>query len=203
MMRAPIRRSFLWTLLAVNLVILPALLFLRFQTERQGRVRLLPVVGKVAEFRLTDQNGKTVTAETLKGSPWVANFMFTRCPGQCPAMNAKMSALQGRLPPGIRFVSFTVDPAHDTPAVLSEYARRFYPEKDRWFFLTGPKESTDKVLSNFHLNNSDDPGLHTFRFVFIDKNGAIRGYYDSLNDQAVDQLVQDAWYLASGKGEEH
>src|SRR5207247_6172175 len=88
-------------------------------------------------FSLTDQAGKSVTLHDLAGRVWVADFIFTSCGGTCPLMTAKMRKLQDVLPPEIRLVSITVDPASDTPEILAAYAGEHGAVGDRLLFLHG------------------------------------------------------------------
>ncbi len=177
-----LRRGFLFGLVAVNLGVL-AFLFAGKRVE-------LPVLGQVRPFSLVEKSGAAWDFERLKGHPWVASFMFTRCGGQCPAMNAKLSAMQSTLPGAAHLVSFSVDPGNDTPETLRSYAEGFRPG-DRWIFLTGEKKDIDAVLTDFHVNNSDDPGLHSLRLALVDAKGAIRGYYDSTEEEAMRHLARD------------
>jgi cytochrome oxidase Cu insertion factor (SCO1/SenC/PrrC family) len=99
------------------------------------RNETLPVYGTAADFSLTEQNGGILTRRDLLNSVWVADLIFTHCAGQCPRMTMAMSKLQKKLPAEVLFLSFSVDPLRDTPAVLLEYADTYRAEKGRWFFL--------------------------------------------------------------------
>ena len=103
----------------------------------------LPVYGSVPDFALIDQRGRPVRRADLDGKVWIANFIFTNCPDECPLMTSEMAQLQSDLAHSVdlRFVSISVDPERDTPAVLSQYAERFNADPDRWFFLTGDKRA--------------------------------------------------------------
>ena len=81
----------------------------------------------VPDIRLTDQDGKPFSTDQLHGHPWIADFIFTSCPGSCPIMTHQMTELQKKTPGDVDFVSFTVDPEHDTPAILREYGQVFTP----------------------------------------------------------------------------
>lgn len=154
--------------------------------------------GAVADFSMTERSGRVMKLEELKGSPWIASFMFTQCAGQCPTMNFKITGLQDKLPDETKIVSFSVDPDNDTPAVLSRYAKQFNPEADRWFFLTGEKSTIDSLLKSFHVNSSDDPMLHSLRLVLIDGEGRIRGYYNTGEDEALGKLLRDLQIIRKG-----
>jgi protein SCO1 len=103
----------------------------------------LPVYGSVPDFALVDQHGRPVRRGNLEGKVWVANFVFTQCPDECPLMTLEMARLQSDLTQvaDFRLVSISVDPERDTPRVLSQYAERFKADADRWFFLTGDKRA--------------------------------------------------------------
>src|SRR5687768_9883733 len=101
----------------------------------------LPVLAEVPAFGFTDQNGKAVSSDDLKGHVWVADFVFTRCAGPCPLMTQRMVALAKKVSdPGVRFVSFSVDPEYDTPEVLKKYAQERGAMDPRMHFLSGPKD---------------------------------------------------------------
>ncbi len=162
----------------------------------------LPIYGTVADFTLTEKDGSNFSINNLKGNVWVADFMFTHCPGQCPLMNLEMNRLQARLPKDIRLVSFTVDPDRDTPAVLSQYAETYAAEKGRWFFLTGEKEDLNRVATSFYMSRIDDPNRHSIRLVLVDVKARIRGYYDPMDQHSVDKLLSDSMTLESGNHKE-
>jgi len=153
----------------------------------------------VPDFTLTDQTDKTVTLQELKGKVWVADFIFTNCGGTCPIMTEKMRKLQQAVPAEIRMVSFTVDPARDTPKVLAAYAAEHGATRDRWLFLTGDKQSLyDLCVKGFKVPLDDqggtpaEPITHSTRFVLVDKEGQIRGYYSGTEDPELMRLATDA-----------
>ncbi len=164
------------------------------------RAEPLPVLGTVPPFNLTERSARGVGAEDLRGSVWVADFVFTRCPDICPVLSARMSSLQEPLATGddpVRLVSISVDPVHDTPAVLTAYAEH-YRVGPHWLFLTGGRDAVAALLHDgFRVAFADDgpptaPITHSDRFVLVDRQLRIRGYYHG-NDQAdLDRLVGDA-----------
>ena len=161
------------------------------------------VLTPVSEFTLTNQNGAAVDNESLFGRVWVANFIFTQCQDSCPLQTEEMKRLQKYLKTlekwdDLRLVSFTVDPEHDTPAVLTKYMADRAVDADHWDFLTGDKEEMRALVTNgFRLpvmeesQNSDMPILHSQQFVLVDWEGRIRGYYDSLDAGGVADLKRD------------
>jgi protein SCO1/2 len=153
----------------------------------------------VPDFSLTDQSGRTVSLDDLKGKVWVADFIFTNCGGTCPVMTEKMRKLTDKLPANIHMVSFTVDPARDTPGALAAYAAEHGANRDRWLFLTGEKQvMVDICLKGFKLPLDEEGGTpaepitHSTRFVLVDKQGDIRGYYSGTEEDAVKRLAADA-----------
>lgn len=152
-------------------------------------------------FALVDQDNQPVELEHLRGKTWVANFIFTRCTATCPAQTAQLTALQMELEKhprrqNISFVSITVDPTHDTPAVLKEYARNAGADLAHWKFLTGRQEDI------FHLSrdgfklpvfDAAANGLitHSSRFVLVDQFGHVRGYYEFNSEDEMKRLRAD------------
>ena len=144
----------------------------------------------IAEFSLTDQDGRAVTRSDLLGRVWVASFLFTRCNTLCPQVSASLARLDHELgdKKDVLLVSFSVDPEHDTPAVLKEYAGRFGVTPGRWRLLTGDPESVYQLIrSSFMLpvqpteGPARTPGnevSHSPRLAAVDRRGRIRGYFD-------------------------
>ena len=155
--------------------------------------------GQVPEFSLTDQNGKTMTRADLAGKVWIADFIFTNCAGTCPVITGTMRRLQNALPDEVHLVSFSVDPARDTPEVLAEYAKKSNANTVRWHFLTGDKSQLyDLSIKGFKLALEDtgstdvEPITHSTRLVLIDKQGMIRGYYGGTDEDDMKKLFTDA-----------
>jgi len=175
--------------------------------EQAERAAALPVLGRVPAFTLVNRDRRPVRLADLAGAPWIADFIFTRCVSSCPLLSARLARLDRTLPAGlgIRLVSFSVDPAHDTPAALERYARSLSASR-RWFFLTGDEEQVRR-LSRQGFKLALEPGpeteaiLHSTRFVLVDADGAIRGTYQALDPEALRRLETDARALAgSGRG---
>lgn len=157
--------------------------------------------GAVPDFTLVSQTGDTVRSQDLRG-PWIADFMFTTCGSICPVMSAQFEQLSTRLDDRVRLVSFSVDPERDTPERLAEYAARYGAVPARWLFLTGEKADVRRLVQDgFRLGVDDaapediargaDTILHSTRFVLVDANARIRGYYDSTEGNAMKQLEHD------------
>lgn len=154
----------------------------------------LPVLGEVPQFQLVSQNGQPFDSRVLDGHVWVADFIYTTCTGPCPMMTTHMRQLQTLTAeiPDVLLVSFTVDPAHDTPEVLTEYARHYKQDPSRWWFLTGPvADLNDLGVRGFKLNSVDGSLTHSTRFVLVDRQRRIRGFYVSGEDGFMRQLLHD------------
>jgi protein SCO1/2 len=191
--------------LAASLVLLVHAWSLRRIARTYGQEEL-PRFSVVPDFTAVSANGEAVTKATLAGRPFVADFIFTTCRGICPGMTAKMRSLQDQLKdePRIRFVSFTVDPDYDTPEVLARYGREHGADPTRWLFLRTDKERIRTLCrEGFKLAvenaaaGAAEPILHSTRFVLVDSDGMIRGWYDSNEPGAMTALAADARRLAS------
>lgn len=166
----------------------------------------LPVLGTLPDFRLVDQQGQAFGGAELRGYVWVAGFIFTRCPTICPAITTRMAKVQKRargIETGFRLVSFSVDPAHDTPARLDEFARRYKASPRMWKMLTGPLDQMKstveeglKIAMGDPVGENDFASLfHGTHFVLVDQQLRIRGYYDSSAADVEDRLLHDATML--------
>ncbi len=163
-------------------------------TRGADDVQPLPVLGSLPDFSLVDQHGDEVGLVTLADRVWVADFVLTTCSGPCPTMSRKMAALQRRFRrvPRLHLVSFSVNPEYDTPEVLREYGRRFGAVDSSWTFLTGDREQLQAVAARgFRLGEVDEPIHHSTYFSLVDGLGRLRGYYDSLDERALERLEAD------------
>ncbi|HVS30279.1 MAG TPA: SCO family protein [Thermoanaerobaculia bacterium] len=173
-----------------GLLFLTALLLLGCH-GRPDLPKLFPVPGA----SLVDENGRAVNLDSMKGYVTVYDFIFTNCSGTCPMMTANMRALTQKIDRDapVRFVSISVDPARDTPAVLAEYAKRVRND-DRWLFLTGDRDEIVKLsVEGFKLAAGDPaPGgealLHSSKFAVADRSGMIRQYYGGTDGDAAERL---------------
>ena len=157
--------------------------------------------GPAPEFALTSQTGDTFTSAELEGKVWMADFIFTRCGGMCPALAVRMRSLQEEFEgkDGWALVSFSVDPEYDTAKVLAEYAANLDADSDRWKFLTGERDTIHAIsIQGFMLgvgesgDNTAEPILHSQRIVLVDTENEIRGFYDALDDETMKKLIGDA-----------
>ncbi len=160
----------------------------------------LPDLGIVPPFQLVSEDSKEFRSEErLKGKVWLADFIFTNCPGPCPRMTQHMRYFQTEAKDldSVRFVSFTVDPKRDTPVVLDSYARRFNADRTRWSFLTGPPEELQRLSRDvFKLGDIAPDFEHSTRFALVDKGGHIRAYYSTTDPAFRTKLLDDLKDLA-------
>ena len=158
-----------------------------------SREKPLAVLGQIPQFQLISQEGTKFTRKELDGHVWVADFIFTNCEGPCPRMSSHMHSLQDKTSLGVRLVSFTVDPDRDTPAALQEYGKKFHADASRWTFLTGDKATLNMLDHDaFKLGSLGADMDHSTRFVLIDKQGRVRGYYGIADGNPVERIAKDA-----------
>lgn len=159
----------------------------------------LPKMFPVPNASLVSEAGKPVQLASMNGYVTVYDFIFTNCAASCPVMTRSMQLVTKKIDPAlpVRFVSISVDPARDTPAVLQEYARRVRNNDTRWTFLTGdPQTVTRLSIDGFKLAATTDTLLHSAKFAIADKTGTIREYYSGIDDDSVEHVVDSVRDLA-------
>ena len=200
----PSRSGNVWKAVLLGLPLVVATVFFviwRSQVDQLAN-RPLQSHGVVPPFQLINQDGQQFGSAQLQGKIWIADFIYTLCPGPCPMISSRMSELQKPLEKtDVHLVSVSVDPAKDTPEVLRGYAEKLHAEPGRWDFLTGSKLSIyDLSRNGFKLgisepeDESKEP-VHSTRMVLVDRRGVIRGYYDATAPDAVTKLVADTRHL--------
>jgi cytochrome oxidase Cu insertion factor (SCO1/SenC/PrrC family) len=204
MARPSTRSALAWkiTLILIPITTVAFLLWLRQVEVNALRQRAILSYGKVPTFSLVNQTGASFGSAQLNGKIWIADFIYTSCPGPCPIISSRMSELQKPLErTDVHLVSFTVDPAKDTPSVLRDYAEKLQAEPGRWDFLTGP-QSVIYNLSRFGFklaasDGSDGGGIpvHSTRLILVDRHGEIRGYYDAIEADGMTKLLADTNHL--------
>lgn len=181
-------------------------------------------LGTLPAWHLTDQTGAALGSDTLRGKPWVANFLFTSCPTSCPPLARATARLQERIrawqpkdgPPLARIVSISVDPETDTPARLTEWGKQYHVDPRLWLQATGPYEAMETlVVGGFMqpiIRNDRQPGqpppaaptpmdtAHSLRFVLVDANGHLRGLFEQ-DDAALAKLDAALQQLAEVRHE--
>jgi protein SCO1 len=162
----------------------------------------LPVYWQVPAFQLTSQDGKPFDSQSLAGDVWVADFIYTSCPGPCPRMSAQMRGVQSSIQSmrDVKLVSFTVDPQHDTPETLAEYAVHYHAIPGRWFFLTGSQAALEDLCRNgFKLGDVGGAMVHSTRLVLVDRHFRVRAFYSTTDDSAMSHLLHDIRALREEK----
>jgi protein SCO1/2 len=182
-------------------------------SEKTSEVAELPILGEryvddnqdtvyhsIADFAFVNQVGDTIRKEDMEGKIYVADFFFTTCPTICPVMKKEMLRVyeQFKGEPNFRILSHSIDPTHDTQAVLKDYAEKLgVPDAATWNFLTGDQEKIFEIGQTSYLTTAmtDDmePGgfLHSGAFLLVDQQGRIRGVYDGTKTEQVDRLLAD------------
>lgn len=199
-------------LLIILLVCVPGAIFLGIGSR--NHYSSLPFIGErevngpgdttyftVPPFAFIDEDGQPFTDKDAAGKILVVDFFFTRCTSICPRMSAQMQQLQLRLDEprydDVLFLSHTVDPDHDTPEVLKEYAARLQADPKRWKFLTGHAADIYRQGNLGYLLSANvdsaaaEMFVHSPQFVLVDKQRHIRGMYDGTNTEAMRDLVTD------------
>ena len=179
--------------LAFSLLALAVLLSL-LQNARQ-KTSPLPVLSRVADFTLTNQDGTLTTLADFTNHVWVADIIFTRCAGPCPRLTMQLKSLSEKLPANstTKLVTLTTDPAYDTPEVLKKYGARGGVDFRRWSFLTGEKMQIGLLAANSlkmsaqavkpeEQKNAADLFIHTTMFVVVDKRAQMRAYFETGGD---------------------
>jgi cytochrome oxidase Cu insertion factor (SCO1/SenC/PrrC family) len=163
----------------------------------------LPVLMRAPEFILTDQSGESYGSDQLLGRAWLVNFIFTRCKATCPVQTRRLAELQEEWKnrkswKDVRLVSITVDPEYDTPEVLQGYALQAKADLQHWKFLTGPREKIGqltrqgfKLPAELGASSQSEPIGHSSKFVLVDPQGDVRGFYDSGSSAEIEQLKRD------------
>jgi protein SCO1/2 len=189
-------------LILIPIITAGLLLWLRHVEVRALAQRTVSSYGTVPNFELVNQEGQRFGSVQLAGKIWIADFIYTSCSGPCPMISTRMSELQKPLEKtDVHLVSFSVDPEKDTPDVLRGYAEKLHAEPKRWDFLTGRKSAIYNLSHNdFKLavsDGSDEAGIpvHSTRMVLVDRHGAIRGYYEATDADAVTKLLADTSHL--------
>ena len=182
-------------------------------SEKVSETAELPILGEryvddnqdtvyhsIGDFAFVNQVGDTIRKEDLAGKIYVADFFFTSCPTICPVMKKEMLRVyeQFKGDPNFRILSHSIDPSHDTQAVLKDYAEKLgVPDAATWNFLTGDQEKIFEIGQTSYLTTTmaDDmePGgfLHSGAFLLVDQQGRIRGVYDGTKTDQVDRLLAD------------
>lgn len=166
-------------------------------------------INKIPDFKFVNQNNDTISNKDYQGKVYVVEFFFSTCPSICPVMNTNMLKVEEVFKNENDFgiASFTIDPEHDTPQVLKEYADSYGVEHPHWNFLTGNKKDILKLSNDgFKLYAAESPEAeggfeHSGMFALIDKEGNVRSridkngnpiiYYNGLEEEGIQMLIED------------
>ena len=199
----------LWFGLGLTGTLLVLAFLLAALRSRASLGKPLPNYGQVHDFTLTNQSGAEVSLTNFQGRVWVADIIFTRCPGPCLKMTRQMTELQAALSPSnkARLVTLTTDPEFDTPSVLKTYGQRFNANFDRWSFLTGsPKQIANLATDSLKLTaiakkpeereSAADLFIHSTIFVVVDKHSHLRGIFET-SGEGIDPAAVRVQLLAA------
>ncbi len=195
-------------LILITILLVPSLLYLLLSTGTNNFKPLLiygpkevkasgdTLFHRIPNFQLTDQNGESFTNADLDSNIYVASFFFATCPTICPKMATNMLQVQDRFRDrkDFKLLSITVNPEHDTPEVLKEYAQEVHAMEDKWAFLTGEKDSIYQLAFDGYFvsaqRDSIAPGgfLHSANIILVDGKGRIRGYFDGTSASETNDL---------------
>jgi protein SCO1/2 len=211
---APAAPSFYrWLIMVLGIVILLLVLYRSTDTEPSAPPSKLRRLSVIPPFSLTERSGRQITNRDLAGKIWVADFVYTTCPGPCPLVTAEMVKVQDATmnDPHVQLVTFTVDPETDTPGVLAQYADAYHADPNKWWFLTGPEKPLYELIQNGFLQAVQDnhgqsleqgqgPVTHSLYFALVDGDGTMRGAYDSTGGEERPDLLRDIKILEQEAG---
>ncbi len=200
--------------LILKIILICSIVFYFGCTEKKSSV-LLPIYGEkkiiagdtiyhqIASFNLTNQIGQVVNQNTTKNKIYIANFFFASCQSICPMMSNQLQEVQKAFlaDDSVLILSHSVNPLHDTVAVLSNYGDTYGAKTNKWHLLTGNKKQIyDLAKTSYLVNAFEDDGspegfLHSELFLLIDKKARIRGIYDGTNTSEVKKLIEDVKLL--------
>ena len=200
LIRRKTMRMLLLSLFGISILVVAGAFYLTRKDSGGGMLgREIDHYWEVGEFDFTDQHGKRYSSEALKGKVWLANFMFTSCPAECPVLTRQLDLVRQKLGPrnDVAYVSFSVDPQTDTPDRLKAYSEA-YGSDPNWSLLTGEVEVMTEVIRSQFLQpltrevDGDDPEnntiYHSNLILVIDGEGSVRYYYDGLDPRAATSL---------------
>ncbi len=193
-------------LISVALVIATAYLTQTLRRRPQAALPAarLPVISQVSDFGLTNHLGRNLGLADLLGRVWIADIIFTRCPGPCVQMTRSMNQVRNQFldREDVAWVSITADPDHDSPLVLKKYAEKWVEHPQNWHFLTGPKALLNRLAVDdlklvvvekdpVQRMSAEDLFLHSTKFVLLDRQGRLRGIYEGTEQSGRESLVRD------------
>ena len=162
--------------------------------EPEQRITSLEPINQITYFSYPDQHNSIFSTINLNNKITIADFFFTSCPELCPAMSRNMKdlALTYTSNSKVQFLSISVDPLNDTKSVINNYILSQGLNFDNWFFLESDSSSIVSLLEQgFLLSGEGLPGLHSTKFILINSNAEVVGYYDPFREEEINQLKSD------------
>lgn len=174
-----------------TVVLVAAALLIACARRDESTLGELPTYFPAPSFQGTTVVGETLSSAELQGKVCIISFFFTSCTGPCLVMNSRLSVLHSLFAddPRVRFISITVDPQRDIPSVLKHYAERYGAKPGRWDFLWMPADSLEHLTQGLRVAGSvDNPDLHTTRFILVDQQGMVRGFFSGIESEDIKRL---------------
>jgi protein SCO1 len=155
----------------------------------------------IPDFKFVNQDGDTISQADFKNKIYIADFFFTSCPTICPVMKTQMLRIYEKFKDSseLGILSHTIDPRHDSVAVLKAYKEKLGVNTNQWQFVTGEQEKIYEIAQKSYMVSAmedkeavDEGGfVHSGAFVLVDKNRNIRGVYDGTKEKEVNRLIKD------------
>jgi protein SCO1 len=177
-----------------------ALPYYAFEPKKNVLLETTDPSSRIGSFSFTDQGGDVFTEKETEGAIYVADYFFVECPGICKEMGSQLQRVYATFEkePKVKILSHTSKPEEDSVSVLMAYSNKMgAKDKSKWVFLTGDKKQLYSVARDqYHIvdepgDGGEDDFIHTERFVLVDKDKYIRGYYDGTDSVAVDKMMND------------
>lgn len=154
---------------------------------------------QVGSFSFVNQFGESINEKNFDGCVYVADFFFTTCQSICPLMSNALLNVQKAYSnnPRVKIISHTVMPETDSVELLKAYSEKMKARKGKWEFVTGNKKELYRMARDEYFivddkgNGDENDFIHTQMFVLVDRNKAIRGYYDGTDSLEVNRLIKD------------
>ena len=167
--------------------------------EKNGKTTTDTIWHKVKNIQFTNQLGKHVSLDDLRGKVMVVDFFFSRCPTICPGLARSMKKLQDSFVKNdsiVQFISISIDPAHDSVPQLRKFADHYNANHDTWWFVTGDKKeiydfALHELKAGLADTEVDTAFIHTENFFLVDSNRIVRGWYNGFDTAKQEKLVRD------------
>ncbi|UEG50690.1 SCO family protein [Ferruginibacter lapsinanis] len=168
--------------------------------NNNGKISVDTIWHKAKNLSFTNQLGKTVDLDSLKGKILVIDFFFSRCPSICPGLAKSMQRLQNSFGDGkdsiVQFISISIDPEYDSVPQLRKFANRYTSNHDSWWFLTGNKKEIydfafNELKASIADTEVDTAFIHTENFFLLDRDRVVRGWYNGFDTVKQAKLVRD------------